>query len=81
MEDEAKKLIPKGVIVRIVKPSLVAKECRMSPEYIAALNKYVSQLMVSYTEQACEITLARNKKTLSVDDLKAVGEKNGFMVE
>lgn len=81
MDEEESNLIPRGSLLRIIKPTLEAKGCRKSPEYLAALNRYLSKLAVDYTFQACENALGRNRKTLDLQALKDVGEKNGFLVE
>jgi histone H3/H4 len=81
MNDEAKTMIPMGSLVRLIKPTLVSKECRASPEFTKALNKYLVKLAVDYTTHACEDTLSRGRKTLDLQSLKTVGEKNGFLIE
>ncbi len=81
MDEESKNLFPRGSLKRLIKPTLDQKECRISPEYMAALNRHLSKLAVDYTFQACENALGRNRKTLDLQALKDVGDKNGFLVE
>lgn len=81
MDEEKKKLIPKGVIYRIAKPIVKEKGCGFTPEFVDGLNKYVSQLIADMTRETCDVTLGRNKKRLAIEDLKTVGEKRGALIQ
>jgi len=81
MDDEKRKILPPGALHRICKPKILEKGCRFSNEYIPALNKAISKLVVDITNEACDKALLEEKKQLKLTHLKDAADRFGILVE
>jgi len=81
MEESKKSLLPPGAIHRVCKPKILEKGCRFSNEYIPALNKAISKLLVDITNEACDKALLDEKKQLKMTHLKEAADKFGILIE
>jgi histone H3/H4 len=81
MDEEKAKLLPKGALLRIVKPAVAAKERGFTTEFWLPFNKTVCTFAIALAEAAAEKADLDNRTGITVKHLMSAGEKLGVKIE
>lgn len=81
IESEKSNLLPNGSLFRVLKPTVVAKEAGFTKEVVPALNRALCKIATELMADACEIQALKGGKRVTIDALKAAGEKRGIEIQ